>query len=78
MDWLGKKMNVKCNRLKRVLLLLIIIVISCSNLTVYADSSVTDWCKVRIKQGGVGRGSGSTVVSLELLCQNSETIKDEY
>lgn len=71
-------MNVKCKRLKGILLLLIVIAILSSNLTVYADSSVTDWCTVRIKQGGVGRGSGCTVVSLELLCQNSGTIKDEY
>lgn len=71
-------MDVKCKRLKRALLLLITIVISSSGLTVYADSSVTDWCTVRINQNGVGRGSGCTVVSLELLCQNSGTIKDEY
>lgn len=71
-------MNVKCKRLKRVLLLLITIVISSSSLTVYADSSVADWCTVRINQNGVGRGSGCTVVSLELLCQNSGNIKDEY
>lgn len=71
-------MNVKCKRLKGFLLVLMTVFISNSNLTVYADSSVADWCTVRINQNGVGRGSGCTVVSLELLCQNSGTIKDEY
>ena len=71
-------MNVKCKRLKGILLLLIAIVILSSNLTVYADSSVADWCTVQINQTGVGRGSGCTVISLELICQNSGAIKDEY
>lgn len=71
-------MNVKYKRLKGFLLLLVSILIWGSNLTVYADSSVADWCTVRINQNGVGRGSGCTVISLELLCQNSGTIKDEY
>lgn len=78
MDWLGEKMNVKCKRLEGFLLVLMTIFILNSNLTVYADSSVADWCTVQINQNGVGRGSGCTVVSLELLCQNSGTIKDEY
>lgn len=71
-------MNVKCKRLKVVLLLFLTVLLCGSNLTAYADSSVADWCTVRINQKGVGRGSGCTVVSLELLCQNSGTIKDEY
>lgn len=71
-------MNVKCKRLKGFLLLFLTVLLCGSNLTAYADSSVADWCTVRINQKGVGRGSGCTVVSLELLCQNSGTIKDEY
>lgn len=71
-------MNVKCKRLKGLLLLFLTVLLCGSNLTAYADSSVADWCTVRINQKGVGRGSGCTVVSLELLCQNSGTIKDEY
>ncbi len=71
-------MNVKCKRLKGFLLVLMTIFILNSNLTVYADSSVADWCTVQINQNGVGRGSGCTVVSLELICQNSGVIKDEY
>lgn len=78
MDWLGGQMNVKCKRLKGFLLLFLTVLLCGSNLTAYADSSVADWCTVRINQKGVGRGSGCTVVSLELLCQNSGTIKDEY
>lgn len=78
MDWLGEKMNIKCKRLKCFLLLLITLLMWGSNSTVYADSSVADWCKVQINQNGVGRGSGCTVVSLELICQNSGVIKDEY
>lgn len=78
MDWLGGQMNVKCKRLKGLLLLFLTVLLCGSNLTAYADSSVADWCTVRINQKGVGRGSGCTVVSLELLCQNSGTIKDEY
>lgn len=78
MDWLGGQMNVKCKRLKGFLLLFLTVLLCGSNLTAYADSSVADWCTVRINQKGVGRGSGCTVVSLELLCQNSWTIKDEY
>ena len=78
MDWLGGQMNVKCKRLKGLLLLFLTVLLCDSNLTAYADSSVADWCTVRINQKGVGRGSGCTVVSLELLCQNSGTIKDEY
>lgn len=71
-------MNIKCKRLKGFLLLFLTVLLCGSNLTAYADSSVADWCTVRINQKGVGRGSGCTVVSLELLCQNSGTIKDEY
>lgn len=71
-------MNVKCKRLKGLLLLFLTVLLCGSNLTAYANSSVADWCTVRINQKGVGRGSGCTVVSLELLCQNSGTIKDEY
>lgn len=78
MDWLGEQMNVKCKRLKGFLLLFLTVLLCGSNLTAYADSSVADWCTVRINQKGVGRGSGCTVVSLELICQNSGVIKDEY
>lgn len=45
-------MNVKCKRLKGFLLLFLTVLLCGSNLTAYADSSVADWCTVRISQKG--------------------------
>lgn len=63
---------------RRFCLLILSLLILGQSTLVYADSSVADWCKVQINQTGVGRGSGCTVISLELICQNSGAIKDEY
>lgn len=71
-------MNVKCKRLKGFLLVLLSLVTLSNNLTVNADSSVADWCKVRIKQGSAGHTSGCTVVTLQLILQNSGTLKSDY
>lgn len=71
-------MNVKCKRLKGFYLGLLLLIMLCNNLSVSADSSVADWCTVTIKQSGVGRGSGCTTVTLELILQNSRTVKSEY
>lgn len=78
MDWLGGKMNIKCKRLRGILLVLLSFIILGSNLTVSANSSVTDWCKVHMKQGNVGHTAGCTVVTLQLILQNSGVLKSEY
>lgn len=46
-------------------------------LSIRAEGSSTDWCKVTINQSGVGHGSGCTTVSLQLILQNSMTLPSD-
>lgn len=71
-------MNIKCKGLRGIFLVLLSFVILWSDLTVSADSSATDWCKVRMKQSSVGHTAGCTVVTLQLILQNSGVLKSEY
>ena len=59
----------------RCLFLSLILVLLLS-VTVFADN--TSWNKVTIGQSAVGHSSGCTVCTLQLILQNSGTLKSEY
>ena len=59
----------------RCLFLSLILVLLLS-VTVFADN--TSWNKVTINQSGVGHSKGCTVCTLQLMLQNSQTVKSEY
>lgn len=59
----------------RHLFLSLILILSLS-VTVFADN--TNWNKVTINQTSVGHSSGCTVCTLQLMLQNSGTLKSEY
>ena len=54
----------------------LILCVSCFSVPVSADAPT--WCKVYVKQGGVCHPAGCTVVSLQLILQNSGTLKPEW
>lgn len=64
--------------IKKVLSGVVALLVLSSCLLVYADSSCASWNNVTINQTSVGHSKGCTVCTMQLILQNSQTLKSEY